>query len=163
MARDTQYVQGAQRLARRISTIRTRLALPPLVDEIGGLLLKRTLERFDREVDPFGVPWRELAPSTLRRKAALGYGSSPKLVRTREMRSAIQLIRGRADGGMFTNTGAGSRIGIVDPDVVPKARAQNRGVPGRIPARRFLGIGPLDVKAVDGFMRRKAAQLEKEI
>lgn len=162
MASDTEFVRGAERLAQRIATIRSRCALPPLVDEIGELLLARTRARFLREVDPDYRPWKPLAEVTLRRKRQEGYGSEQKLVRKGAMRDAIQLIRGRADGGMFTNTGAGIRIGITDPDIATYGVVQNRGN-GRVPARRFLGIGRLDVKAVDSKLRRIAAQLERDL
>lgn len=162
MATDTNFVRGAEKLSKRIGTIRARLALPPLVEEIGGLLLKRTLTRFEREVDPDENPWRPLAEATLRRKQSLGYGNKKKLQRTEEMKKAIKLIRGRADGGTFFNTGAGIRIGITNPELVERAVAQNRGT-RRIPQRRFLGIGALDVRSVDAFMRRVARRLENEI
>lgn len=162
MATDTQFVRGAERLAQRIATIRTRCALPPLVEEIGGLLLERTRKRFAAEQDPDGRPWKPLAEVTLRRKEQLGYGDAQKLVRKGALRDAIQLIRGRADGGMFTNTGAGVRIGITDPEIAEYARVQNKGN-RHIPSRRFLGIGRLDVKAVDSKLRRIAAQLERDL
>lgn len=161
VVRDSHYVRGAERLSRRIGTIRRNLSLPALMPEIGELLLKRTLSRFDREMNPDNIPWLPLAESTLRRKAAEGYGDAPKLVRTREMREAIQIIRGRADGGVFANTGAGLRIGITDPDIAKYGTIHNNGSPsGRTPQRRFLGIGRLDVKAVDSLLRRKARQSE---
>jgi hypothetical protein len=100
-----------------------------------------------------------LAESTLRRKAALGYGNEQKLVRKGTMRDAIQIIRGGITGATFTNTGAGVRIGIQDPEIAKYARIQNRGN-HHIPARRFLGIGRLDVKSVDSLLRRKAREAE---
>lgn len=161
MVRDTQFVRGAERLGRRIATIRRTLNLPDLTDEIGQLLLNRTLRRFKAEVTPDGIPWEPLKESTIRRKRQLGYGDRQKLQRTDDMRSAIRLIRGGITGAMFTNTGAGVRIAITDPKIAEYARVQNRGsYDGRIPARRFLGIGRLDVKAVDSFLRRKAKQVE---
>lgn len=84
------------------------------------------------------------------------------LVRTGKLRASIRMIRGGA-GAMYTNTGAGFRIGIQDPEVAEYARYQQNGVPGRIPARRLIGIGRLDVKAVDSLMRRRAAQLERSL
>lgn len=158
MASDTRFVRGAEKLSRRISTIRSKLQLPALMDEIGELLLKRTKDRFKAEVTPEGRPWVPLSPYTLRRKAALGYGDAQKLVRTGKLRDSIERIRGRADGGTFFNTGAGFRIGITDPEIAEYAKVQNQGShDGRIPARRFLGISALDVKAVDSFLRRKGA------
>lgn len=161
MVKDSHYVRGAERLSRRISTIRRNLNLPALTEAVGALLHKRFLDRFDREVTPDGQPWLPLAESTLRRKRALGYGDAKKLVRTTDMRSAIQIIVGRADGGVFANTGAGLRIGISDPEIAKYAKVHNNGSGGgRTPQRRFLGIGRLDVKAVDSLLRRKAQQME---
>lgn len=158
---DTPQVKGVDKLKRRIATIRDRLQIGPMVDEIADLLEARTKRRFDREVDPDENPWKDLAPATKRRKEQLGFGSKGKLKRTERLRNSIKRIRQSA-GSVYTNTGAQVRIGINDPAVVPYARAQNDGT-NKIPARRFLGIGNLDVKAVDGFMRRKAKQLEREI
>jgi hypothetical protein len=159
MATDNEYVRGAARLSRRIETIRARYTLPPLVAEIGALLLKRTRERFARELTPDYTPWAALKPATLRRKAAEGFGDEQKLVRRGKLRDSIQVIAGGV-GSTFFNTGAGIRIGIADPEVADYARRLNNGTPGRMTARRFLGIGALDVRSVDSFLRRKAAQLE---
>lgn len=159
MVRDTRFVRGAEKLSQRIATIRQNYKLPAMVDEIGDLLLKRTKERFNREVDPDGAPWAPLTEETLRRKGRLGFADKGKLKRTEALYNAIRKIRGGA-GTTFSNTGAGVRIGVDDPKVVPYATVQNNGN-GRIPARRFLGIGALDVKAVDSYMRRQAAKMEK--
>jgi len=162
MVTDTRFVRGAEKLGRRVATIRANLNLPSMVDEIGNLLLQRTLRRFDQEVDPDGNRWAALKESTILRRRQMGLGPSPKLVRTRDMRDAIKLIKGGIQGAIFTNTGAGVRIGIDDEEIAKYGRAQNYGVPGRIVARRFLGIGRLDVKAVDSLLRRKASQLGLE-
>lgn len=157
---DTKFVRGAERLGRRIATVRAALSLPLLVRETNELLLRRTLDRFDREVDPDGKPWPALADTTLeRRRRAGGYPGKAKLVQTGELRASIQLIRG-GEGTIFTNTGAGGRIGIEgDEELIGKARAHQRGL-NNIPVRRFLGIGRNDITAVDGLLRRKAAQVE---
>ncbi len=154
MADDSQFVDGAARLSRRIATITSRLALPILTVQIGDLLVRRTLERFDREVDPDGKPWKDLENSTLERKKRAGKGGQKKLVRDKSLRNAIQRIRG-GEGSFGVNTGAGVRIGIdsnaVDAEGEPisvYARIQNR-------ERRFLGVGRLDVKSVDSFLRRQ--------
>lgn len=159
---DTPYVRGAEKLRQRIATIRKKTGLPKMVDEIGVLLHRRTMDRFDRGVDPDGVPWQPLAISTLARKRQAGAGEQGMLVRSGRLRASIRLIRGGA-GAMYTNTGAGIRIGIQDREVAKYARYQQEGVPGRIPARRILGIGRLDVKAVDALMRRRAVQLERSL
>lgn len=159
---DTQFVRGAARLGQRIATIRAAYNLPKLTDEIGNLLLKRTLQRFDREVDPDGNHWRPLAVTTLARRVAEGYGEGPILQRTRQLRNSITLIRGAATGMVYTNTGASVRIGVADEDQVDKARAHQYGTM-HMPRRRFLGIGRLDIKAVDTLLRRKATQLHARL
>lgn len=159
VAKDTRFVRGAERLGRRINTIRTRLALPPMIEEIANLLLKRTRERFAKEIDPNYRPWADLAESTKLRRKNAGYEGQQKLVRKGTMRDAIQIIRGGTLGTTFLSTGGGLRIGITDPDITKYARVQNQGN-HHITARRFLGIGRLDVKAVDSLLRRKALSLE---
>lgn len=165
---DTKFVQGADKLARRIRTIRERLDLPPMVEEISTLLWKRTLIRFDQEVDPDGQDWPDLAPSTEERKARAGQGGRKKLVQSGMLRASIQVIKGGA-GSTFINTGAGFRIGVDGNakgergPVAVYAGVQNRGDRAHnLPARRFLGIGRLDVKAVDSFLRRKGQQALEE-
>lgn len=159
MATDTPQVTGAAALSQRIAKLRENLNLPALTQEIGVLLQRRTIQRFDKEVDPDNRRWKPLSPATLRIKRRLGYGRKGMLKRTERLRNSIRVIRG-GFGSTFTNTGAGVRIGVDDPKVAEYARVQNRGE-GRIPARRFLGIGSLDVKAVDSLLRRKAKQLER--
>ncbi len=156
MANDSQFTDGAARLSRRIATITTKLALPVMVGRIGPLLLRRTLERFDREVTPDGQPWKALAEGTIKRRSYLDLSGKKKLVREGTLRAAIKAIKG-GEGSFGINTGAGVRIGIdasaVDEDGEPVsvyARIQNRERNGR----RFLGVGRLDIKAVDSLLRR---------
>jgi phage gpG-like protein len=158
MIQDTRFVSGAERLGRRIRTLRDRFGLAPFKEELGDLLLARTMRRFDAEVDPDGVPWASLARKTQRDRARLGFDGQ-KLVRTGKMRDSIQLIRGV--GGFYTNTGAGLRIGIPNGREAMIGWVQNHGY-GAIPARRFLGVGRLDVKAVDSFLRRRGQQMIDE-
>jgi len=161
MSLDTDVVTGATALQQRIATIRKNLNLPDLTNEIGALLLRRTQQRFDKGEDPDGRRWKPLAASTIAIKRRLGYGQKGILKRTERLRRAIRLIRG-GSGTVYTNTGAGVRIGVQDTKVAGYARAQNQGE-GKIPARRFLGVGRLDVKAVDSLLRRKAKQLERDL
>jgi phage gpG-like protein len=155
---EAHLVRGGEKLVARIAAIRANLRLPDLTEEIGVLLLRRTLDRFDRETDPDGNPWVPLAKSTETVKRRKGYGDARMLVRTGDLRKSIRLIRGGL-GSTFTNTGAGVRIGVQGSKVAKYARAQNKGY-GHIPARRFLGIGRLDIRAVDALMKRKANQIE---
>jgi len=158
MAEDTPFVRGAARLSRRIATIRENLALPKLTQEIGALLLRRTLQRFDRQVTPDNVPWPDLKEATTAAKRRLGYGKGAILVRTGDLRNSIKLIRG-GEGATYTTTGAGVRIGIADSEIAEYGKAHNLGL-GGMPVRRFLGVGRLDIKAIDSLMRRKAKKLE---
>jgi hypothetical protein len=160
MATDTKFVKGAEKLSRRIATIRAALALPVLVNETGELLLRRHLKRFDEQVDPSGRPWKPLAASTLARRGRANKSQSSRILyQTGQLRAAIRIIRGDVTGSIFSNTGAGVRIGVSDPDQVGKARVHNYGY-GYTSQRRFLGVGPLDIRAVDALMRRRAATLE---
>lgn len=155
--KDTKYVRGAEKLAQRIKTIRAVTGLPALKNEIGELLLRRTLERFDKAVDPDGKKWKTLSPETRRQKRRLGVGGILK--RTKALREAIQIIRGDVTGTIFTNTGAGIRIGVKDPKIAEYGGYHNRGAKN-LPQRRFLGISAADVKAVDGLLRRTADKVE---
>ena len=157
MTLDTPYVRGADKLKKRIDTIRKAHALPPLVKDVGALLLRRTLDRFDRAITPNYEPWTPLQEATEKRKIRGGF-SRGILKRTLTLRRSIKIIRGGRDT-TFTNTGAAVRIGVDDPNVAQYAVAQNKGT-GTIPARQFLGIGRLDVKAVDSLLRRKAEKLK---
>ncbi|MEG1121280.1 MAG: phage virion morphogenesis protein [Citrobacter sp.] len=165
MPNDEQFVQGNQKLRQRIATIRRKLNLPVMVDQLGELLWRRTLNRFDRQVDPDGRTWKALEASTMRTRGAKGYPELPALRRSGTLRAAIKIIKGNAAGSTYTNTGAGVRIGIPatagvytqDGRAIPivrVARYMNNGTPD-VPARRFLGIGRLDVKAVDSYLRRR--------
>lgn len=155
---DTQFVKGAEKLATRIRTIRATLAVSVLENEIGQLLLRRTLDRFDREVDPDNKPWTPLAPSSLERRRRSGGKQGKKiLVQSGAMRGAIRRIRGSASGLVAANTGAGFRIGVDDQEQTGKALAHQKGT-SSIPVRRFLGIGRLDIKAVDGLLRRRSIE-----
>lgn len=156
MANDAPFVDGAAKLSRRIATITAKLALPAMTQEIGELLVRRILKRFDEEVDADGKKWKDLSPVTLGIKKRLGYGGEKKLVRTHALRDAIKVVKGGA-GSFAINTGAGLRIGIDDgvlgergQPVSLYARIQNRERNGR----QFLGIGRLDIKSVDSFLRR---------
>lgn len=155
----TRYVSGAQKLGRRIATIRAAFSLPVLTQEIGALLVRRTQRRFDTERDPDERPWTALTKGTLRRRE---YKGTKILTQTGELRNSVRLIRGASAGGLAINTGAGVRVGFVgSKKLQQKARAQNYGLPGHIPARRILGISANDVKSVDGLLRRTAEKMER--
>lgn len=158
--KDNRYVRGAQRLGTRISRIKQVLSVAVVVELAGPYMKRRTLERFDREVDPDENPWKKHAPSTLRRRRSkpgtrMKNGRPKILEDSGQMRNAIRAIRGRADGAVYTNTGAGVRIGITDPKQVPKAFVHQRGWE-HVPQRRFLGVGRKDTDAISAMLRRAA-------
>jgi phage gpG-like protein len=148
MGLDTKFVRGASKLKETLNRIQAELSLPIMKEEIGQFILRRTLVSFDHEEDPDGSPWQPNATSTLRRKR-VGI-----LNVTGTLRNSIQLIRGSNIGTLAVNTGAGIRIGISDPEQARIGRYQQFGTKN-IPARRFLGIGAEDIKAVDNYLRRK--------
>jgi len=154
------FKNGAQRLSKRLDTLQKNLAPGPVLGEVTRLLLDRTLRRFDAQVDPDNLPWRPLSPATLARKNRLGF-SNKILVERGKLRASIAIIRGEAQGLLYTNTGAQARIGIKDPDVAIYARYHQEGTKNT-PQRRFLGIGRLDVKAVDSLVRRIADDMIKK-
>ena len=158
--RDSRTVRGAERLGRRIRTIVENLALPVLTNDIGSLLVKRTKDRFEQEVDPDGVPWKPLNRKYAAQKAAEGHRTKI-LQRTGTLKDSIRKIQGTPTGTLYTNTGAGVRIGV-DEDKVPYARYHQEGTRA-IPRRVFLGVGRLDVKAVDSLLRRKSKSLQREL
>lgn len=159
MVKDTRFVYGAEKLGKRIATIRQKANVPALTAEIGELLTQRTLRRFDRQVDPDEKKWPPMSEAGISSKRRAGFGGKPTLRRTGKLRNAIKMVRGGV-ASTFTNTGAGVRIGIDDPKIAEYAAVHNRGK-GRMPLRRFLGIGSLDIKAVDSLLRRKAKELEQ--
>jgi phage gpG-like protein len=124
-----------------------------MTEAISIMLHRRTMERFDKEIEPSGKRWAPLSEYTLGDPRAGAQGRRI-LNRTGKLRSSIRIIRGGL-GSTFTNTGAGARIGIQDPEMAEIGAALNKGVQGRIPARKFLGIGPTDIASVDAYLRRR--------
>jgi phage gpG-like protein len=151
-AKDSKFVSGATRLSKRIATIRAGLGIAALQHEVAALMLRRTEERFDREVDPDNKSWRALARVTREAKRRAGVGGILK--RTLLLRQSLQIIRGTVTDAVYTNTGAGFRIGVSGP-AAAYGRHHQHGTP-TIPKRRFLGVGALDIRSVDGFLRRRA-------
>jgi hypothetical protein len=155
-------VRGESALRRRIQTIQEGIG--PLVSQerLGAFLLRRIKERFDRAEDHHGTPWKPRSVNTR--------GDHPLLKKTGALFGAIDVLKG--PGGFGINTGAGFRIGVKRVAVQERARTAYTDEYGRYmqkgsakqnrPPRRFLGIGPLDVKAVDSLLRRELKKLVKE-
>lgn len=160
MATARKAVTGDKALLARIATIQAGIG--PLVsrERLGAFLLRRMLARFDREEDPDGKKW---VPRSARTR-----GSHKLLNRTGVLRGSIGLLGGEGGTGFGVNTGAGFRIGIRSHSVTDASgRTINPALYGKalhqgtktIPQRRILGIGALDVKAVDSLLRREMAKL----
>lgn len=175
---DTPYVKGATKLRQRIATIRAGVpfALNRAVSDAGQLILQRTRNRYLRGVDPDGRPWTALSGATLVRKkrppTSPQYRDKGQLAKgfsTGALYGSIQLIRGSSAGLFAAVTGAGVRIGIGNAgafgpvqkrgkDIAQYARTFQQGSANQ-PARRFIGIGALDVKSVDSLLRNRIRRL----
>lgn len=138
-------VHGERALAARIRRVRGSVRTT-LKDKVPPLLLRRTKDRFNRQVDPNERPWQELADSTLERRRRGGNFRRKILHQTERLKRGIALIRGRA--ALAVNTGAEIRIGVKDAVAAAYGRYHQRGEGGQV-QRRFLGIGRADVRAVD--------------
>jgi len=67
-------VRGLEALKRRLE----RLAEPDLegaLAAIGQALVEKVEQGFEREADPYGEPWKPLAPSTLEKRRKKGRGA----------------------------------------------------------------------------------------
>lgn len=163
MVQPSGRVEGAQQLGKRIKTIQE--GLPRLVskDELGAFLIRRMQARFSRREDQNGVRWKDRSPASS--------GNHPLLEKTGRLRRNIAVVGGVGGTSLGINTGAGFRIGVKDAKFVEStgsssrvrnladiARIHNRGNK-TTPRRQFIGIGRLDIKAVDSLLRRKAARL----
>lgn len=152
-------VTGDQKLLKRIKTIQK--GLPPLIsrERLGAFLVRRMQERYERRVDPDEIPWKERSPNTR--------GNHPLLEKKGYLRKSLGVLGGANGSGMGINTGAGFRIGIRSMKVQEPTRTVDTAVYGRthqigtkrVPRRRIVGIGRLDVKAVDSLMRRELNKL----
>lgn len=87
--------------------------------------------------------------------------------RTGRLRGAIGVLGGAGGTGFGVVTGAGFRIGVRSQNISDGTRTINPALYGKVhhqgnkhvPQRRFLGIGALDVKAVDSLLRREMNKL----
>lgn len=153
-------VTGDKALLARIATIQSGVGTLVSRERLGAFLLRRMLDRFDREEDPTGKRWASRSANTK--------GSHKLLNRTGVLRSSIGVLGGAGGTGFGVATGAGFRIGVrahtvkdssgraINPAIYGKVHQQGNG---RVPQRRFLGIGALDIKAVDSLLRREMAKL----
>lgn len=155
----TKKVKGDRALLQRIATIQAGVGALVSRERLGAFLVRRMKDRFDREVDPEGNRWKGRADSTR--------GAHKLLNRTGRLRGAIGVLGGAGGTGFGVVTGAGFRIGVRSQNISDGTRTINPALYGKVhhqgnkhvPQRRFLGIGALDVKAVDSLLRREMNKL----
>lgn len=97
-------------------------------------LYQTTMDAFASEKSPSGGLWVDLRPSTLKSRAAKGYGPGPKLVQSGDLLNSIEFDSDRRSAVVGSN--------------VPYAELQNMGGMNEagwmVPARPFLGVGDED-------------------
>lgn len=159
MAKNDTYVTGAAKIAARIRTIRASTAAVLTGERLPQLLLKRTKERFLKQVDPEGAKWKALSPATLEDKRKRGKRMAI-LQREGVLYDSIAIIS-RNMTTLAVSTGAGFSIGVInsnngeygaDPAVYGRTHQFGNA---KVRQRRFLGVGKSDVKAVDNLLRRE--------
>lgn len=87
MIRLTITERKTDRLMRELESTIKDLSEP--LSKFGEYVEDQTEQQFEREVDPDGIPWAALAPSTLAEKRRLGYPDSI-LTRTGKMRQTVK-------------------------------------------------------------------------
>ena len=128
-----------RRALQRLQDSGTRLK--PALEDIGEAMRLSTEERFSREEDPDGRPWKPLNKKYRKRK------KHPKIL------TESTNLRGRID---FETTPDGVRIGT---NVIYGAIHQLGGQAGRnksatIPARPYLGVSADDKETILRILRR---------
>ena len=141
--------------------------------KIEDYILKIHKERFDAigenvwaQRDPNRRPWRRIRPSTLKRRKR-NKNDRQALVDTGALRRAVRVTRDDLNNVLTVGRGRAA-IGIpvtssqYDKGVKMQEGYKKRARGGReivIPARPFIGLGPLDIKAVDRFVDRVFARV----
>lgn len=145
-------VSGASRLRQRLTDLGIGISRFSRSSEVRDTLVDLAKKRFDTKKDPQGRRWKSLVTGTftrgLRRNTDLGDIG----VDTGLLRDSIAVIRGNSGPTVF-NTGAGFRIGVKGKARRYAATFQQGGksplTGGRVPGRRFLGVGFEENKAVE--------------
>lgn len=125
----------ARELLKRALEKGTRLR--PLMLEIGYEMVRSTLDRMEREIDPDGNPWVELKPETLARKR------TDKMLRERGyLRGGIAVAEA---GNTFVELAADREYAAIQqhggtPDMAPG--------PAAIPAREYMGLSKEDAEQI---------------
>jgi hypothetical protein len=155
-----QQVIGTERAIRRIRDLHRAVIGVVASSETADFLLARVLARFDAGVDPANRPWPGLAETTVRSKKTKGYPKPNQPLFARgDLRAAIGVIRGSSAGLLAGATGAGFRIGVRTPREAVIGRYHNNGIGQE--KRQFIGVGPLDARALSGFFNRKLKSIAK--
>lgn len=142
-------IRGASELKAKLAHIREATGVFLASNELSDILVRRTKARFVSKTGPDGGAW---APN----KKPVDSRTKSLLIRSGTLLESIAVIRGSNAGSFATATGAGFRVGIPSgvmsadgrKPVAEYARINQRGVPGRQPARRFLGVGAGEVQEV---------------
>lgn len=102
--------------------------LTPVMNEIGQQLLLSTDQRFEKEVDPDGMPWKANTPYTRKLKKAKGF---------------IDKILQASGRGRASINYAATKDRVVVGTNVDYMRKHQLGLEG-LPQRKFLGISKED-------------------
>jgi phage virion morphogenesis protein len=131
---DKSIQKRLQRLVKKVSD------LTPVMNEIGQQLLLSTDQRFEKEVDPDGVPWKPNTPYTRRLKKAKGLIG--------------KILQASGRGRASINYGA-TKDRVVVGTNVEYMRKHQLGLEG-LPVRKFLGISKEDAAEIgiilDGYL-----------
>lgn len=153
-------LQGFPQLERKLAALGA-IDFTPLLEGIGALTERQTLDRFEAERDPSGRPWRPLAASTVLRKlggSRRAYGKRGRLTaQARRRLGAIKILQEAGHQGGLVDTVASQVQGDQVMTGVNKVYAAIHqfggaavGKPG-IPAREYLGFGSQDTQEVEQF------------
>lgn len=114
----------------------------PLMDVLAEALLEGVMQNYDREEGPDG-PWVPLAEATQEERRKKGYGAnSPKLVRSRQLRSSILPYADRNSAKVATNKiYAPLQFLGGTPDMPP--------APAAVPARNPMHINDETSREID--------------
>lgn len=158
---DTRTVTGATAAIQKLHRLRDEVLELAVDQDVRQLLLLRVRGRFEMGVDPQGNPWASLLEKTIEKKRRKGYPYPEKpLQASLRLKNAIAIISGSNQGLFAGATGAGFRIGIEDPIAAQYGRIQNYGT-SVLPARKFIGLGPLDTRAVQALLNRRLKSISK--
>lgn len=111
--------------------------LTPVMRAIGEYLVYATDERFKGEIDPQGVPWKQLSPKTIEQKIRQG--------RINKILQSTGVMRSRVN---FQATSTSVRVGISDR----KAVFHQLGI--GVPQREIIGLNSENKQQVLNIMTK---------